>query len=110
MSGLIYGLREDASYIADRVAERPAAEHGLATLIAPQSAPRELKRTRATRPWAAGVMTLIWSSALSLMLDGFATHATESYPTAPHDPPQSAGAMVAPQDATPQQVVPLRSS
>jgi putative flavoprotein involved in K+ transport len=101
-SGLIYGLREDASYIADRVAERRAAEHRLATLTAPRSAPRRPRRTRATRPWADRVMTLIASSAFSLMLDGFATHAIGSYPNSPPDPPQSAGAMVAPQDATPQ--------
>ena len=40
--------------------------------------------------WANRVMTLVWSSSLSLMLDGFATHAIGSYPTTPHDPPQNA--------------------
>jgi putative flavoprotein involved in K+ transport len=100
-SGLIYGLREDASYIADRIAE---IEDGLVTAIAPRSAPRRPKQARATKAWAGRVMTLIWSSALSLMLDGFATHAIASYPTAPHDPPQNTGPMVASQDATPQQL------
>jgi putative flavoprotein involved in K+ transport len=101
-SGLIHGLREDGSYIADRVAKRQAAvERRLATLIPPQpqSVRQEPKRRRATRPWVDRVMTLIWSSALSLMLDGFATHAIASYPTATHDPPQNTGPLVASQDA-----------
>jgi putative flavoprotein involved in K+ transport len=103
-SGLIYGLREDASYIADRVAERQVTSEGRpVTAIASQSAPQGPKRTRATRPWEDRVMTLIRSSALAPMLDGFATHAIGSYPIAPHDPPQSASSVVVPQDAAPQQ-------
>jgi len=97
-SGLIYGLSEDARYIADRVAERPVvAEEEHATAIVPlQSALQEPKRSRATRGWADRVMTLIWSSAASLVLDGFATYAMGIYPTALHDTPQQTDSVIAP--------------
>ena len=97
-SGLIYGLREDACYIADRIAERRHTdEDGHA--IAPQGTSKSFRRSRRMEEWANRVMTLVWSSSLSLMLDGFATHAIGSYPTTPHDPPQNAISAVAPRDA-----------
>jgi putative flavoprotein involved in K+ transport len=101
-SGLIYGLSDDARYIADRIAERrEAAEQEHATAIVPlQSASQEPKRSRETTRWADRVMTLIWSSALSLALDGFATYATGIYPTAPHDPTQQTDPAIAPKDTT----------
>ena len=61
------------------------------------------KRSRASTRWADRVMTLIWLSALSLALDGFATYATGTYPTTPRDPPPQADSTNAPPDATPQQ-------
>ena len=100
-SGLIYGLAEDARYIADHIAERrDAAEDGNATTPVP---PQEPKRSRASTKWADRVMTLIWSSALSLMLDGFAGYAAASYPPSPHEPPQQTDSAIAPADATPRQ-------
>jgi hypothetical protein len=48
-------------------------------------------------------MTLIWWSALSLVLDGFATYATGVYPTAPHDPTQQTDSVIAPTVAKPPQ-------
>jgi putative flavoprotein involved in K+ transport len=103
-SGLIYGLREDARYIADRIAaRRTAAEDGRATASALRGASMEVTRSHATTTWADRMTTSIWSSALSLMLDGFATHATRIYQAAPHDPPQKANSAVAFQDATSQQ-------
>jgi putative flavoprotein involved in K+ transport len=100
-SGLIYGLSEDARYIADRIAERrEAAEEEHATVIAPlQSVSPEPKRSRETR-WADRVMTLIGSSALSLVLDGFAICTTGIQPTAPHDPQQQTDLAIAPNDTT----------
>jgi putative flavoprotein involved in K+ transport len=101
-SGLIYGLREDACYVADRIAERrDTAEDGHA--IAPQGASKGPRRSRRTEEWANRVMTLVWSSSLSLKLDGFATHAIGSYPTAPNGPPQNATFAVGPRDAISQQ-------
>ena len=103
-SGLIYGLSEDARYIADRIVERPAtAEDRLTTAIAPQGASKEPRQSRAAKTWADRVMTLVWSSALSLMLDGFATHAIGSHPNAPREPPQNADSTVLPRDAISQQ-------
>ena len=102
-SGLIYGLREDARYIADRIAARRAAEGGRATASASRGASMEVARSHATKTWADRMTILIWSSALSLMLDGFATHATRIYQAAPHDPPQKANSLTASQDATSQQ-------
>lgn len=93
-SGLIYGLAEDARYIAERIAERyDAAEDGNATTIAPQALSKEVRRSRAAKTWADRVMTLIWSSSLSLVLDGFGTHPIGSCPTASHDPRQDAPAV-----------------
>jgi putative flavoprotein involved in K+ transport len=104
-SGLIYGLSEDARYIADRIAgRRPATEDEHApTLVPPQSASQESKRPRATTRWADRVMTLIWSSALSLVLDGFAGYAAEIYPPTPQNPTHQAESATAPTDATPPQ-------
>jgi putative flavoprotein involved in K+ transport len=98
-SGLIYGLGEDARHIAERIAERrDAAEDGHATAATPQAVSKEPGRLRA-KTWPNSVMTLVWSSALSLMLDGFATRSSGSYPGAPHDPLQNADSAVAPRDA-----------
>jgi hypothetical protein len=69
-SGLIFGLSEDARFVADRIAERRTAaknEHSPA-LVPSQSASQQPKRSRAAKTWADRVMTLVWSSALSLML------------------------------------------
>jgi hypothetical protein len=44
-------------------------------------------------------MTLIWSSALSLMLDGFAGYAVGIYSTAPQTSPHQADSAIAPTDA-----------
>ncbi|WP_024512826.1 NAD(P)/FAD-dependent oxidoreductase [Bradyrhizobium sp. ARR65] len=101
-SGLIYGLREDARHVADRVAERADVRDSETRTAAPQLALLEPKRSRATR-WADRVLTLIWSSALSLALDGFATYATEICPTAPHDRAHQANSAIAPTDPTPSQ-------
>jgi putative flavoprotein involved in K+ transport len=102
--GLIYGLSEDARFIADRIAERhDAAEDGQAhAALQPQTTVLRPKTSRVTSSWADRVMTLIWWSALSLMLDGFASYATGTCPTAPHDPPQQADSAIAPTD-TPRQ-------
>src|SRR5215468_2848741 len=68
-SGLIYGLSEDARYVADRIAERrDASNDDSPTEIMPQNASHAPKQSRATRTWSERVMTLIWSSALSLTL------------------------------------------
>jgi len=100
-SGLIYGLCEDARYIADRVAaRRAAAEGGRATASASRGASMEVARSHATKTWADRMTILIWSSALSLMLDGFATQATRIYQATPHDPPQKANSLPASQDTT----------
>jgi putative flavoprotein involved in K+ transport len=97
-SGLIYGLSEDARYIADRIAEqRDAAQDEHAPSIVPQQGTLpEPKRSNTT--WADRVMALIWSSALSLMLDGFASYANVNHPATPRDPQQQADSAVAAKD------------
>jgi putative flavoprotein involved in K+ transport len=99
-SGLIYGLSEDARYIADRIAEqRDAAQDEHAPSIVPQQGILpEPKRSRANTTWADRVMALIWSSALSLMLDGFASYATVTHPATSQDPQQQADSAVAAKD------------
>jgi putative flavoprotein involved in K+ transport len=69
-SGLIYGLTEDARYIADRIAERrDAAEDERATLLLPEkSGLHEPKRSRATKKSAEGATTLA-----SAAIDGVMT-------------------------------------
>jgi putative flavoprotein involved in K+ transport len=74
-SGLIYGLAEDARYVADRVAERADVRDNDAQ---PPALPQP-KRSQRTG-WVDRVMTLICSSALSLALDGFAGYATRFNP------------------------------
>ena len=102
-SGLIYGLSEDARYIADSIAERrETAERALAVLP-PQSASMESKRSRATTRWVDRVMTLICWSALSLVLDAFAGYAAGLYPAASQNPTHQADPASAPTDATSQQ-------
>ena len=101
-SGLIYGLGEDARCVADRIAERRRAaedKHSPA-LVPSQSATTEPKRSRATTRWADRVTTLIWSSALSLALDGFAGYAAGIYPVAPQNPTHQSDSATAPTDAT----------
>jgi hypothetical protein len=97
-SGLIYGLSEDARYIADRIAEqRDGAQDEHAPSIVPQQGTLpEPKRSNTT--WADRVMALIWSSALSLMLDGFACYANVNHPATPRDPQQQADSAVAAKD------------
>jgi putative flavoprotein involved in K+ transport len=97
-SGLIYGLAEDARYIADRIAERCAAMEA-ASIVPPLDRSLEPSRSRATTRWADRVMTLIWSSALSQTLDGFAGYAAGIYPTAPQTSPHQAYSAIAPTDA-----------
>ncbi|MCC8953638.1 NAD(P)-binding domain-containing protein [Bradyrhizobium sp. Pear77] len=100
-SGLIFGVGEDARYIADRIAARcvGAIDRRACAHVAQAHTPSAPKRSRVTTKWADRAMTLIWSSALSLMLDGFATYATGVYPTAQHNPPQADSAVVS-ADAT----------
>ena len=101
-SGLIYGLAEDACYIADRIAERNAPIEAASIVSLPDRSLAQ-SRSRATTRWADRVMTLIWSSALSLMLDGFAGYAAGIYPTAPQTSPHQADSAIAPADVTPRQ-------
>jgi putative flavoprotein involved in K+ transport len=101
-SGLIYGLAEDARYIADRIAERRTIIEA-ASIVPPPGRSLEQVRSHATSRWADRVMTLIWLSALSLMLDGFAGYAAGIYPTASQIPPHQADSAIAPTDATPSQ-------
>ena len=92
-SGLIFGVGEDALYIADRIAARRPALTSAGAASAHAS-----PRNGVT--WTDRSMTLIWSSAQSLALDGFATYATGIYPTAQHNPPHQADSVVAPADTT----------
>jgi putative flavoprotein involved in K+ transport len=98
-SGLIYGLAEDARYIADRIAEPRTAIEDASIVPLPDRSP-EPSRSRVTTRWADGVMTLICSSALSLMLDGFAGYAAGFHPAAPHDSSRQAGSAAAPTETT----------
>jgi putative flavoprotein involved in K+ transport len=97
-SGLMYGLAEDARYIADRIAERRAAIEAASIVPLPGRSLRP-SQLRATTRWADRVNTLIWSSALSLMLDGFAGYAAGIYPTAQQASPHQANFAIAPTDA-----------
>jgi putative flavoprotein involved in K+ transport len=101
-SGLIYGLAEDACYIADRIAERNAPIEAASIVSLPDRSLAQ-SRSRATTRWADRVMTLIWSSALSLMLDGFAGYAAGIYPTASQTSPHQTDSAIAPTEATPRQ-------
>ncbi|HWZ36738.1 MAG TPA: NAD(P)/FAD-dependent oxidoreductase [Bradyrhizobium sp.] len=87
-SGLLYGVGEDACYIAERIAQRQ--ELGKAT-PAPVGMPRQPDQAGASMPslmsWLAGaVMTAIWSAALSLLLEGYAPNAAGISPAAVHEP------------------------
>jgi putative flavoprotein involved in K+ transport len=84
-SGLIYGLSEDARFIAQRVAERADARDSDALNAAPRITLPEPKPSRATSRWADRLMTFIWWSALSLVLDGFADAAAGIYPASPQN-------------------------
>jgi putative flavoprotein involved in K+ transport len=97
-SGLIYGLAEDARYIADRIAERGAAIEA-ASIVPLPGRSLQPSQSRATTRWADRVNTLIWSSALSLMLDGFAGYAAGIHPTAQQTSPHQANSAIAPTDA-----------
>jgi len=94
-SGLIYGLAQDARYIADRIAE-PRTAIETTSIVPPPGRSLKPGRSRATTRWADRVMTLIWSSALSLMLDGFAGYAAGIYPTAPQTSSHQADSAIAP--------------
>jgi Pyridine nucleotide-disulphide oxidoreductase len=69
-SGLIFGVSEDARYIAERIAERrDAAEDERAiSLLLERSRSQEPKRSRATRKWADGVTALASAAIVSLAL------------------------------------------
>ena len=97
-SGLIYGLAEDARHIADRIAERCAAIEA-ASIVLPRDRSLKRSRSRETTRWADHVMALVWASALSLMLDGFASYAAGIYPAAPQTSPHQACSAIAPTDA-----------
>jgi len=104
-SGLIYGLNEDARYIADRIAGQSAiSEREQAITFPPPKGAALLQPepSRAATGWTDRVMTLIGLSALSLTSDGFAS-ATGLYPPPPHDPPQQIESIIAPADATARQ-------
>ena len=94
-SGLIYGLAEDARHIADRIAAIEAASIEL-----PPDRSLERNRSRETTRWADRVMTLIWSSALSLMLDGFAGYAAGIHLAVPHDLSHHVDSATVPTDTT----------
>jgi putative flavoprotein involved in K+ transport len=69
-SGLIYGLSEDAHYIADRIAERrDAAEDVRATPLLPeQNGSLERKRSSAARQWTHRAAMLASAAIVSLAL------------------------------------------
>jgi hypothetical protein len=77
-SGLIYGLNEDALYIADRIAaRRDAAEDKRATALLPeQSGLLEPKQSSAARQWAGRAAMLASAAIVSLALT--ASHAAEA--------------------------------
>lgn len=102
-SGLIYGLAEDAHYVADRIADRAHARDNDAHPAVRRPALPEPKRSHATTKWADRVMTLIWWSTLSLVLDGFAGYAAGLPPASPQNAPRQAGSATAPNDTTPSQ-------
>jgi putative flavoprotein involved in K+ transport len=98
-SGLIYGVGEDASYVTERIAERDHPRKGLPAMPAARPAASRKEAPRATR-LADRVAALIWSSVLSLALEGFAAYAAGAYPAALAEPPHQADAAVA-QENTP---------
>ena len=98
-SGLIYGLAEDARYIADRIAERRAAIEA-ASIVPLPGRSLQPNQSRATTRWADRVNTLIWSSALSLMLDGFAGYAAGIHLAVPHDLSHHVDSATVPTDTT----------
>ena len=103
---MIYGVGEDARYVADRI----AAREGRGTSPAGVPAQRDpAKQARFMRQSADRLMTLIWSSALSLALDGFATYATGMYRPA-RDASHQEDQAAAPADATTSPVASLESS
>ena len=101
-SGLIFGVGEDARYIADRIAARRvgAEDRPVSAKVPKAQTPARGETSRVTTEWTDRAMTLVWLSALSLMLDGFATYATGIYPTAQHNPPHQADSAVVSADAT----------
>ena len=89
-SGLIYGVGEDASYIADRIAERGLPRKDARAVATQRSAASRANESTAMTRTADRLMTLIWWSALSLVLEGFAPNAVGACPTAPANPPYQA--------------------
>jgi putative flavoprotein involved in K+ transport len=89
-SGLIYGVGEDASFIADRIAERGHPRKDSLAVAAQRSAASRANASTAMTRTADRLMTLIWSSALSLVLECFAAYAVGAYPAAPANPPYQA--------------------
>jgi hypothetical protein len=104
-SGLIFGVSEDARHIADRIAERHCAgEVRLADAAVQRArAPTRAKPPPAVRTSADRLMTLLWTSVLSLLLDGFVASALGAHPTPAHDPSHQSGSAVAGKDKTPSQ-------
>ena len=99
-SGLIFGVSEDARHIADRIAERHCAgEVRLADAVAQRArVPARAKPSPAARTSADRLMTLLWTSVLSLLLDGFVASALGAHPTPAHDPSHQSGSAVAGKD------------
>jgi hypothetical protein len=77
-SGLIYGLSEDARYIADRIAERrdAAKDERATSLLREQSGLLEPKRSSAARQWVGRAAML--ASAAIIFLALTASHAAEA--------------------------------
>lgn len=99
-SGLIFGVSEDARYIADRIAAVASEDWPTSAPVRQAHTPDRAKKSRITASRADRTMTLNGSSALSPRLDAFATDGTGIYPAAQHSPPHQADFAVAPADRT----------
>jgi putative flavoprotein involved in K+ transport len=99
-SGLIFGVSEDARHIANRIAERRCAGKARSADAVAQRArvPARAKPSAAATTSAHRLMTLLWTSVLSLLLDGLAASALAAHSTAAHDPSHQAGLAVAGKD------------
>jgi len=87
-SGLIYGVGEDALHVAGRIAEQQGHRGDLpadAVVLQQPEPPPAIAPSLMTKV-TSGLMTALWSAAVSLMLDGYASSAVGIYPTDPQDP------------------------